>query len=111
MAESASTGPLAWTVPQSARSVDQSRGSAAGAQACQAGSTSLAASSGHCRKAVETRGAAKVSTVNEVTTPRCPPPPPRSAQNRSGSASALTVTASPAAVTTRIDVTASHVRP
>ena len=56
-------------------------------------------------------GAAKVVNVNDVTTPRWPPPPPRSAQKRSGSWSALAVTTLPSASTTCIAVTESQVSP
>ena len=47
---------------------------------------------------------------NEVTTPKLPPPP-RSAQKRSGCSSALAVTTSPSAVTTSNDRTLSQVSP
>ena len=56
-------------------------------------------------------GAGEVASWNDVTTPRWPPPPPRSAQNRSGSCSALTLRTRRSAVTTCIEVTASQVSP
>ena len=46
----------------------------------------------------------------DVTTPKLPPPP-RSAQNRSGCSSALAVSTSPSAVTTSNEMTLSQVSP
>src|SRR5258705_4032196 len=52
-----------------------------------------------------------VRNVNDVTTPKLPPPPPRSAQNRSACSSDHTVIASPLGSTPEADTNASHVRP
>ncbi|MGZ6787263.1 MAG: hypothetical protein ACXVEL_13035, partial [Nocardioidaceae bacterium] len=46
-----------------------------------------------------------------MTTPRLPPPPPREAQNRSGSRSAWTCRSRPSAVTTVSSSSASQVSP
>src|ERR1700722_12268649 len=52
-----------------------------------------------------------VVKVNEVATPKLPPPPPRQAQNRSELVFALAVRIWPSAVTICMDVTLSQVRP
>jgi hypothetical protein len=52
-----------------------------------------------------------VLKVNDVTTPKFPPPPPRIAQKRSGSVMASHVSMRPSAVTTCAETSASHVRP
>jgi hypothetical protein len=49
--------------------------------------------------------------VNEVTTPKCPPPDPRQAQSSSAFSRASHAITSPAAVATRIPITLSQVRP
>src|SRR3978361_377135 len=56
-------------------------------------------------------GAGTVSKVNEVTTPKFPPPPPRNAQNKSGSTDADTVRDVPSAGTTGADTSRSQVNP
>src|SRR5207342_3785680 len=105
VADRNNVGPLGWLWPPSAFSVAQSRRSARGTVRRNWGTTCEAAENGQARKARVIVGAAKVRIVNDVTTPRWPPPPPRSAQNRSGSESALAVTTRPSASTTRIAVT------
>src|SRR5580693_1955705 len=52
-----------------------------------------------------------VRNVNEVTTPKLPPPPPRNAQYRSALSSGVAVIASPLGKTTDADTSASHGRP
>ena len=104
-------GPLACVAPPSSLSVAQSRRSAVGTVASQWGTTRPAAENGHAMKARVIAGAANVFIVNDVTTPRWPPPPPRRAQKRSGSRLGLAVTTRPSASTTFMAVTASLVSP
>ena len=52
-----------------------------------------------------------VRNVNEVTTPKLPPPPPRQAQNRSELVLALAVRSWPSAVTICSDGRLSQVSP
>ena len=73
-------GPLGWVCPPSSFSVAQSLRSAFGTVWRNPATTWAAAENGQARKARVIVGAAKVVIVNDVTTPRCPPPPPRSAQ-------------------------------
>src|SRR6185312_12158588 len=62
---------------------DQSASGACGAQDCQAATTRAACDHGQDRKNRHGLGAGVVRKVNEVTTPKFPPPPPWQAQNRS----------------------------
>src|ERR1700733_1793407 len=91
--------------------VDQSWSGAGGAQDCQPAMTRAACDHGQDRKNRQMAPAGWVLKVNEVTTPKLPPPPPRQAQNRSELVFALAVRIWPSAVTTWMDVTLSQVRP
>ena len=62
---------------------DQSSSGACGAHDCQAEITRAACDHGQDRKNRTISPAGWVRKVNEVTTPKLPPPPPRQAQNRS----------------------------
>ena len=77
---------------------------------CQPCRTSLACSAGNNRAPAKISGNGNRSNSRAVTTPKLPPPP-RSAQNRSGSFSASTRSCSPPAVTTSIAVTRLQARP
>ena len=55
--------------------------------------------------------AGRVSKVKETFTPKFPPPPPRQAQNRSGSWSRSQESRVPSAVTTSVETSRSQVRP
>src|SRR5215468_3557223 len=52
------------------------------------------------RARCEPAGSGWVRSVSRVTTPKVPPPPPLSAQNRSGLRAALAIRTAPSAVTT-----------
>src|SRR5271169_3762617 len=78
---------------------DQSASGACGAQDCQAAITLAACDHGQDRKNRTISPAGWVPKVNEVTTPKLPPPPPRQAQNRSGLLVALAALTWPSAVT------------
>ena len=80
-------------------------------QACQAASTLAASAHAKSAENVVSGTVAKVLNVNDVTTPKLPPPPPRSAQNRSASCVASQVTTVPSASTTCADTSWSQVRP
>ncbi len=95
----------------SSLSVDQSFGSAVGAQACQALTTVAADENGQLNENIVTSGAGCVAKVSAVTTPRCPPPPPRQAQRRSGSMVVFAIFTVPSAVTISTSVRESQVRP
>ena len=56
---------------------------AAGAQLCQASTTAAARACGQGRWKTVAVGAGTVLNTRDVTTPKLPPPAPRSAQNRS----------------------------
>src|SRR5271165_4688147 len=90
---------------------DQSSSGACGAQDCQAEITRAACDHGQDRKNSTISPAGRVVKVNEVTTPKLPPPPPRQAQYRSGLLPAFAVLTCPSAVTICKDVTLSLVRP
>src|SRR6516164_5489474 len=90
---------------------DQSASGACGAQDCQAEITRAACDHGQDKKNRTICPAGRVVKVNEVTTPKLPPPPPRQAQNRSGLVLALHVLSWPSAVTICRDFTLSLVRP
>src|SRR5271170_3045969 len=90
---------------------DQSSSGACGAHDCQAEITRAAWDHGQDRKNRMISLAGWVANVNEVTTPKLPPPPPRQAQNRSGLLLALAVLTWPSAVTICSDWTLSQVRP
>src|SRR5271154_1274250 len=90
---------------------DQSWSGACGAQDCQAAMTRAACDHGQERKNRTMSPAGWVRNVNEVATPKLPPPPPRQAQNRSGLVFALAVRIWPSAVTICMDVTLSEASP
>ena len=69
-----------------------SSGGIAAIHCCHAPSTPAAEPAGKCSENTVRFGAGSVSKVNSVTMPKLPPPPPRSAQNRSGSELADAVT-------------------
>ena len=91
--------------------LDQSWSGACGAQDCQPAMTWAACDHGQHRKNRQISPAGWVVKVNEVTTPKLPPPPPRQAQNRSELVCALAVLIWPSAVTICMDVTLSQVSP
>ncbi len=82
-----------------------------GTHCCQAVRTAAAFVQGHCTKKVVNVGAGFTLNVSAVTAPKLPPPPPRSAQNRSELVFASTVRAWPSAVTMSTDRSWSQVRP
>src|SRR5215208_2020040 len=92
------------TMPQIARS-------AVSSHSCQPTIARSTDVSGNFRVTTSLSSVGKVRNVNEVTTPKLPPPPPRSAQNRSALLSRDAVITSPSATTTEADTSASHVRP
>src|SRR5947209_14090009 len=78
---------------------------------CHPPSTSATDPAGKSSSNTVSCGAGTVSKVNDVTMPKLPPPPPRNAQNRSGSADTDTVRDAPSAVTTVADTSRSQVSP
>src|SRR5271154_3954166 len=90
---------------------DQSASGACGAQDCQPATPRASCDHGQDRKNKQMLPAGWVVKVNEVATPKLPPPPPRQAQNRSGLVFALAVRIWPSAVTICMDVTLSRVSP
>src|SRR5713101_943014 len=90
---------------------DQSWSGACGAQDCQPAMTRAACDHGQDRKNRQMAPAGWVVKVNEVTTPKLPPPPPRQAQNRSEFWLELHVLTWPSAVTIWRDCTLSLVSP
>lgn len=82
-----------------------------GAQRCHSRTTAAARAHGQLRKNVVQAGAGWVRIRNSVTTPNWALPPPRSAQNRSGSRRASTSRIRPSAVTIRAPVRLSLVSP
>src|SRR5882762_7113974 len=98
-------------LPAVTTQLDQSSSGAAAIHCCQAPRTLATEPAGNRRENTVRSGAGSVLNVNEVTMPKLPPPPPRSAQNRSGSESAEAVRSWPSAVTTRTERTRSQVRP
>ena len=91
--------------------LDQSASGACGAQDCQAEITRAACDHGQDRKNRTIWPTWRVRKVNEVTTPKLPPPPPRQAQNRSEFWLELQVLTWPSAVTICRDFTLSLVSP
>src|SRR5580658_9112518 len=91
--------------------LDQSWSGACGAHDCQPAMTRAAWDQGQDRKNRQMSPAGCVVKVNEVTTPKLPPPPPRQAQNRSELVLAFAVRIWPSAVTICMDVTLSQVSP
>src|SRR5580704_10105156 len=79
--------------------LDHNASGAFGAQDCQAAITRAACDHGQDRKNSTMPLAGWVRYVNEVTTPKLPPPPPRQAQNRSEFWLASQVRTCPSAVT------------
>ena len=96
---------------QRSRQLDHSAGGALGAHTCHAERTSSARDHGHVNEKTVRRESACVANVNDVTTPKFPPPPPRSAQNRSGCTFASHRTIWPLASTTVAPRSESLVRP
>ena len=90
---------------------DQSASGACGAQDCQAAITRAACDHGQDRKNRTIWPTGRVRKVNEVTTPKLPPPPPRQAQNRSGFWVESHVLTWPSAVTICSDCRLSLVSP
>src|SRR5215813_13187543 len=90
---------------------DQSASGACGAQDCQAAITRAACDHGQDRKNRTIWPTGWVRKVNEVTTPKLPPPPPRQAQNRSAFWVESHVLTWPSAVTICSDFTLSLVSP
>ena len=93
------------------RQLDQSAAGAPGPHVCHAATTSSASDHGHDREKAVIPARGWEENVNDVTTPKLPPPAPRSAQKRSGSFAASHVTMRPSASTTVADRSESHVRP
>src|SRR5437764_14326728 len=93
--------------------LDHRASGACGAQDCQAAITFAACDHGQCKEKSTGLGAGRVRKVNEVTTPKFPPPPPRHAQNRSllRAGSAVAVSTAPFAVTICNDSRLSQVSP
>jgi hypothetical protein len=84
---------------------------AAGAQVCQAPITAAAWVCGQVRWKLVAAGSGSVRNTSEVTTPRLPPPAPRSAQNSSWSWWSSQSTTRPSASTTRAASRWSQVSP
>ena len=103
-------GVLAPAVADRCR-LDHSWSGPSGAQDCQAAMTRSACAHGQDRKNSTIPEMGWVVKVNEVATPKLPPPPPRQAQNRSGSRSESQVRIWPSAVTTWAWVRLSLVSP
>ena len=104
---SAGSGPRNWPVtcalvcpPAPFRwKIEVSRLSACGAHSIHAASASPAALHGNEAKNEDAlAGSDSSAKVRAVTTPKFPPPPPRSAHSRSGSLRASTVRSRPSAV-------------
>src|SRR6201988_4402156 len=85
--------------------------SAVRSQFCQPSRTCANDCGGKLRFTTSTSLVGNVAKVSEVVTPKLPPPPPRSAQNRSGLLAADAVTAWPPGSTTDADVNWSQSRP
>src|SRR5689334_1365370 len=73
---------------------------ASGATSCHTETTSKAAETGQVSKNRTVGGAGTGAKTKDVTTPNCPPPAPRKAQNRSGELSSEAVTIRPSESTT-----------
>ncbi|GAB3910384.1 hypothetical protein GCM10029964_114110 [Kibdelosporangium lantanae] len=78
---------------------------------CHAPSTFAADPAGNRRENTASSGAGSVLKMNSVAIPKFPPPPPRSAQNRSVSVLLVAVTSRLSAVTMVTESSRSHVRP
>ena len=85
--------------------------SALRSQFCQPTRTCANDCGGKLRFTTSTSAVGNVAKVSEVVTPKLPPPPPRSAQNKSGLLAEDAVTAWPQGSTTDADVHASLIRP
>ena len=93
------------------RQLDQSGAGAEGPHLCHAATTSVASDHGHDIENAVIALSGCDANVNDVTTPRFPPPAPRSAQNRSACLEASHDTTRPSASTTLAARSESHVRP
>ena len=116
---SADSGPMYWpsarTVgcepPVASVRIDISALGASGAKSCHASMAVAAWEKGQDAKKYAALRTGVTFSVRLVTMPNWPPPPPRRAQNRSGSWLASTVRSRPSAVTTVSATTLSQVRP
>src|SRR5450432_1111561 len=106
MSGSAFLSAVAWS-----KQLDHISSGALGAQCCQASTTVAALLHGQRNVKSERAPTAYVRKVNEVTTPKLPPPPPRNAQKRSALERASQVSTRPSATTTWAERRLSHVRP
>src|SRR6201992_3311061 len=100
--------PMASTVASASAQLFRS---AVRSQFCQPTRTWANDCGGELRFTTSTSLVGNVAKVNEVVTPKFPPPPPRSAQNKSGLLAADAVTDWPLGSTTDADVNAPHIRP
>src|SRR5215218_1472255 len=91
--------------------LEVSSSGASATHADHAATTSAAASAGYVRLPAYTVVTGNSAISISVTTPRHPPPPPRSARNSSGCSFAQACTNSPSGVTTSNERTASHAGP
>src|SRR3984957_11065063 len=90
---------------------DQSSCGLFGYQDCQAPITRLALDHGHCKKNSTSELSSCVRSVNEVATPKLPPPPPLLAQSRSVLVLFVHLRTPPFAATGCRESTASGARP
>src|SRR6201987_1683049 len=93
--------PMASTVASASAQLFRS---AVRSQFCQPTRTCANDCGGKLRFTASTSLVGNVANVSEVVTPKFPPPPPRSAQNRSGLLAADAVTAWPPGSSTDADV-------
>src|SRR3984957_9561530 len=93
--------------------LDHSASGACGPHDCPAATTWAACDHGQLMPNRHGLGAGTVRKVNEVTTPKLPPPPPWQAQNRSPCCrgSAVAVSTDPSAMTICTDSMLSQVSP
>ena len=91
--------------------MDQSSGGVPGIHRCHSPSTSAAALHGYCRVNSAMSGIGWASKVNDVTTPKLPPPPPLDAHSRSACSAGSAVTTRESAVTISTDRRLSQVSP
>ena len=90
--------------------LDHSSGGVPGIHCCHSPSTSAAALHGYCRVNSAMSGMGWASKVNDVTTPKLPPPPPLDAHSRSSWSrrSAVTTRASAVTISTAAQVVAGE---